>query len=73
MGRVVYDAERGDIEKYYKLESSAKSRVTRYNREMSEMNPSYTWRGRRLAYCSYRDYEGILMGSEAKVSGCGSS
>ena len=61
MGWVVYDVERGEMEKYYKLESSAKSLVTRSNNDRE--NSRFSWyRDRQLAYCSYRDYEGILMG-----------
>ena len=61
MGWVVYDAERGDMEKYYRLERTAKSRVTRHNNEMRDR--FFSWGpARQLAYCSYQDYEGILMG-----------
>ena len=61
MGWIVYDTQRGDIEKYYKLESSAKSLVTRSNNDRANSSWGY-YRDRQLAYCSYRDYEGVLMG-----------
>ena len=61
MGWVVYDARTGHLQKYYKLARTAKSIVTQHNTEREYESwiyrPQSTW-----ACCSYRDYEGILMG-----------
>ena len=61
MGFVVYDQQSGRMEKYYKLASTAKRICTQHNTERT-----YDWgryRPERIwAFCSYRDYEGILMG-----------
>ena len=69
MGWVVYDSKSGHMQKYYKLASTAKRIVTQHNTERSYAwgrsirVPSYTYRPQSLwAFCSYRDYEGILMG-----------
>jgi len=57
------------MQKYYKLASTAKRICTQHNTERSYAwgrsirVPSYTYRPQSLwAFCSYRDYEGILMG-----------
>lgn len=61
MGWVVYDAKSGHMQKYYKLQSTAKRIVTQHNTERDY--DFYTYRPQSLwACCSYRDYEGILMG-----------
>ena len=69
MGWVVYDEKSGHMQKYYKLASTAKRIVTQHNTERESnwgkamgghsyrYNPDRMW-----AFCSYRDYEGILMG-----------
>jgi hypothetical protein len=69
MGFVVYDEKSGHMQKYYKLASTAKRIVTQHNTEREynwgkamgghsyRYNPDRMW-----AFCSYRDYEGILMG-----------
>jgi len=69
MGWVVYDEKSGHMQKYYKLASTAKRIVTQHNTEREynwgkamgghsyRYNPDRMW-----AFCSYRDYEGILMG-----------
>ena len=61
MGWVVYDTKSGWMEKYYKLASTARRIVTQHNTEREHdgwtYRPQSTW-----ACCSYRDYEGILMG-----------
>jgi len=72
MGWVVYDEKSGHMQKYYKLASTAKRIVTQHNTERTydwgragaQMGvPNYTYRPERMwAFCSYRDYEGILMG-----------
>lgn len=58
MGFVVYNKKNGHGERYYLKESVAKAQVTRHNKETD-------WHGRpapEWAYCSYLDYEGVLMG-----------
>ena len=67
MGWVVYDQRSGHMQKYYKLHSTAKRIVTQHNTERSydwgSSAGSYTYRPQSLwAFCSYADYEGILMG-----------
>ena len=69
MGWVVYEEKSGHMQKYYKLASTAKRIVTQHNTERTydwgrAMGvPNYNYRPERTwAFCSYRDYEGILMG-----------
>jgi hypothetical protein len=69
MGWVVYDEKSGHMQKYYKLAATAKRIVTQHNTEREydwggALGVSnYTYRPSSLwACCSYRDYEGILMG-----------
>ena len=69
MGWVVYDERTGLMEKYYKKAASARRIVTQHNTERTynwgqgSGARNYTYRPNRLwACCSYRDYEGILMG-----------
>ena len=69
MGWIVYEEKSGHMQKYYKLASTAKRIVTQHNTEREynwgkamgghsyRYNPDRMW-----AFCSYRDYEGILMG-----------
>ena len=60
-GWIVYDARTGHMQKYYKLARTAKSIVTQHNQERDY--GGYTYRPQSLwACCSYRDYEGVLMG-----------
>jgi hypothetical protein len=68
-GWVVYDEKSGHMQKYYKKAATAKRIVTQHNTER-EYNwgramgvPNYRYSPERFwACCSYRDYEGILMG-----------
>ena len=61
MGWVVYDEKSGHMQKYYKLASTAKRICTQHNTERDYT--FYTYRpARKWAFCSYRDYEGVLMG-----------
>jgi hypothetical protein len=61
MGWVVYDTVTGDLIRYYKKAGSARAQVTRHNKELAA--GSYWMRSyRERACCSYRDYEGVLMG-----------
>ena len=63
MGWVVYDVESGRMIKYYKKPGSAKSEVTRQKNFAKQMQAQYSnHRVREYAACSYRDYEGQLMG-----------
>lgn len=69
MGWIVYDEKSGHMQKYYKLASTAKRICTQHNTERSYdwgrsiRAHSYTYRPQSLwAFCSYRDYQGILMG-----------
>ena len=68
-GWVVYDEKSGHMQKYYKKAATARRIVTQHNTERSYDwgttlgVPNYTYRPeRKWACCSYRDYEGILMG-----------
>ena len=68
-GWVVYDEKSGHMQKYYKKAATARRIVTQHNSERSYDwggtlgIPTYTYRPERnWACCSYRDYEGILMG-----------
>lgn len=61
MGWVVYEESNGRAVKYYKKESVAKSQVTRHNNEIRQM-PNVWGRDVTWIYCSYADYEGVLMG-----------
>ena len=72
MGWVVFEESTGRAQKYYKKESVAKRICTQHNTERSYdwgvkslfgQLSNYTYRpARKWAFCSYRDYEGILMG-----------
>ncbi len=61
MGWIVYDERTGDLQKYYKLRSTARRIVTQHNTERDytfyKYRPDSPW-----ACCEYRDYEGVLMG-----------
>ena len=67
MGWVVYEEHSGRMQKYYKKASTARRIVTVHNTERTydwgasvgfyKYTPDSTW-----ACCSYKDYEGILMG-----------
>ena len=67
MGWVVYDTERPQrIEKYYKKAATARRIVTQHNNERE--HDFYTYRPQSLwACCSYREYEGILMGLDGEA------
>ena len=61
MGWVVYDPRDGSLQKYYKKAATARRIVTQHNQERDY--DFYVYRPDSLwACCSYRDYEGILMG-----------
>lgn len=61
MGWVVYEKGSGDLIKYYKKSSVARAQVTRHeNEKLAGRYWMSTYRER--ACCSYRDYEGVLMG-----------
>ena len=68
MGWVVYDSRSGHMQKYYKKAATARRIVTVHNQERTyDLGlpgiPSYTYRpDSTWACCSYRDYEGVLMG-----------
>jgi hypothetical protein len=62
MGWVVYEKASGHMQKYYKLASTAKSVVTKHNGQPLEPWQRRSNWYREWACCSYRDYEGILMG-----------
>ena len=61
MGFVVYEQGNGRAVKYYKKESVAKTQVTKHNNETRQM-PNVWGRDVTWLYCSYADYEGVLMG-----------
>ena len=61
MGWVVYDTRTLLMEKYYKKAATARRIVTQHNTERDY--GFYNYQPRSLwACCSYRDFEGILMG-----------
>jgi hypothetical protein len=69
MGFVVYEERTGRAQKYYKKESVAKRICTQHNIERSYDFGAgvgqYTYRpDERWIYCSYADYEGVLMGMQ---------
>jgi hypothetical protein len=63
MGWIVYDVDTGRMIKYYKKPGPAKSEVTRQRKFNLELQTQYG-RHRCIEYaaCTYRDYEGQLMG-----------
>lgn len=63
MGWVVYCPETGRMIKYYKKPGPAKAEVTRQRKYNQAMQAQYgNHRMRDYEACSYRDYEGQLMG-----------
>ena len=65
MGWIVFEEESGYVKNYYRSESVAKGRVTKHNNEIGtdKASPWTSDRAKyRWAYCSYQDYEGVLMG-----------
>lgn len=60
MSWVVYRTDSGDIEKWYRLKSSASRAVSRRAKDLEKYSVFTV--GPPLEYCSYRDYEGVLMG-----------
>ncbi len=63
MGFIVFESEGGRAIKYYRKEATAKSQVTRHNREVHDRQ--FKWRDdREWSYLSYSDYEGVLMGMD---------
>jgi hypothetical protein len=58
MGWVVYDKS-GRLIKYYKKPGPAKSAVTKYHKAIAD--GGYQW-PEAYACCSYRDFEGVLLG-----------
>ena len=68
MGFVVYEEETGRAQKYYKKEIVAKRICTQHNTERTYNwgQPgigNYSYRPDKFwIYCSYADYEGVLMG-----------
>ena len=63
MGWVVYAVDSGRMIKYYKKPGPAKAEVTRQKKFNMEIQSQYGHQ-RLIEYaaCSYRDYEGQLMG-----------
>ena len=61
MGWVVYDTRTLLMEKYYKKAATARRIVTVHNTPRDYGFYKYT-PDRMWACCSYRDFEGILMG-----------
>lgn len=69
MGFVVYWENTGAVHRYFRKEGSAKAAVTKHRNEVARLVLEYTRAGltfgnrdRTLAYCTFRDYEGVLMG-----------
>jgi hypothetical protein len=64
MGWVVYEEGTGRAHKYYKKESVAKRICTQHN-QPRDYSWGYTYRPEaRWIYCSYAEYEGVLMGMQ---------
>lgn len=63
MGWIVYDARNGRMQKYYKKAATARRIVTQHNTER-DYSLYRAWTSSLWACCSYRDYEGVLMGLE---------
>jgi len=61
MGWVVYEEATGRAVKYYKKPGPAKSAVTKQTKLVRSM-PNVWGRDVTWTYCSYEDYEGVLMG-----------
>ena len=61
MGWVVYDTRTLLMEKYYKKAATARRIVTQHNTPRDYGFYQYA-PDRQWACCSYRDFEGILMG-----------
>jgi hypothetical protein len=68
MGFVVFELASGRAQKYYKKESVAKRICTQHNTERSYdfgTSGRYSYRpDQQWIYCSYADYEGVLMGMQ---------
>lgn len=69
MGWVVFEEDSGRAVKYYRKETAAKAQVTRHNRQVdndrqlrSSGYSHFSLNPRRWLFCSYADYEGVLMG-----------
>ncbi len=68
MGWIVYEEGSGRAMKYYKSKSVAQAQVTRHNNEIRDRpfwyraSPYSSNRDRVWLFCSYADYEGVLMG-----------
>jgi hypothetical protein len=63
MGWVVYEEATGRAVKYYRKESVAKTQVTK-QRNLVRSMPNVWGRDVTWIYCSYADYEGVLMGMQ---------
>lgn len=66
-GWIVYEQRTGRMEKYYKKAATAKRIVTQHNTpreyDWGPIAGTYRYEPREIwACCSYRDYEGVLMG-----------
>jgi hypothetical protein len=63
MGFIVYEEESGRAVKYYKTAATAKSQVTRHNKELRyPVGHKHRYWEKKWTHCSYSDYEGVLMG-----------
>lgn len=61
MGWVTYD-DRGNFVKYYKKPGPAKAAITRARRDKQFYG--YAVYPNVVDFCSYKDFEGVLMGLE---------
>lgn len=67
MGFVVYSVKQKEAVGWYKLESSAKARVTRNNKQyVFETLQRGQSRGHIYAYCNWADFEQIAVQSKRK-------
>jgi hypothetical protein len=69
MGFVVFEVNSGRAVKYYRKESAAKAQVTKNNKSFDAAwtsklgyNPLVNNFIKKWTYCSYAEYEGVLMG-----------
>jgi uncharacterized protein YqgQ len=72
MGFVLYDKENFRALRYYEREASAKSQVTRRNKEYvmallkGEISDFYRYRHFEHAYCSWAEFETVLKQGHSK-------
>ena len=72
MGFVVYEKEESRAVRYYEREASAKTQVTKHNRQVTlallrgEVNDWNRYQYNQYAYCSWADFEAVLKEGYSK-------